>query len=162
MPTRANLPDAKIRLAKIIIIGVALMAVGFWVRSTLHSPIKAPINESLVPFQGDWRAARSDTGTIAEITICADRRKSPHAITVKNGTAVRNYGLTHYTVWLKDQHLAGRAFWKEHPDYPADSAIVALDIRLEGTNLLFTLAPSTSDEIAPLDVSSATLVCTRQ
>lgn len=157
MPAGAKLPDAQMRLVKLIIIGVSLIAVGFWVRMTLGSRIKAPISELLVPFQGEWRSR----GTMTAITICADRRKSPHAITVKEGSTVRHFSLGSHTVWYSE-HLAGLAFWKEHPQYPSTSSIVTVDIRLEGTNLLFTLGPFTSDHPAPLDISAATLVCTRR
>jgi len=148
------------RWVKFLIIGVAILAFGFGLRSVLLKPIKVPIVEMLVPFQGEWRAVAPDTGNITDITICADRRESPHAITVTAGSVVRHYGLTSYTGTQHGQHLAGQAFWLEHPEYPAPAALVAVDIRREGDKLLFTLATSTSDGITSVEPSSVTLVCT--
>jgi hypothetical protein len=163
MPAEAKSPDGRMRLAKIIIIGVVLIVFGFWFRTALRPARKGPpINEWLVPFQGDWRAAPTAKSNSADVTIHADRRKSPHTITLKEGSSVRHFNLGSHTIWQREQHLAGIVFWKEHPQYPSTSSIVAIDIRLEGTNLLFTLGPYTSDQPAPLDISAATLVCTRR
>ena len=154
--------DLSMRIARIIVFGIALIAAAYVFREAFRTQIKVPVAEMLVPFQGHWLATNTESAAVTDITICADRRISRNQFTITQGSTVQHFNLSSLTL-TRDHHLFGKGFFEDAKSaHAASSLMFDVDIRLTDTNLLFTIVLSTSDKLVAHEPSAETLVCIRK
>ena len=155
--------DLTMRMARIIVVGMALIVAAYFIREAFHHRIKVPIVEMLVPFQGHWQATNTESAVATDITIYADYRISPNQFMITQGSTVQPFNLSSWTV-TPDHHLWGKGFFEDGKggSHAAYTLMFDIDMRLTDSNLLFTIALSTSDKLVAHEPSAETLVCIRK